>query len=171
MNTQRNPDYHKAEQEALKILNECGIIEPPVDLFKITEDYGIGVQFVEFKDDYKAVSGFYSAKQDTIFVNEEEFPSRQFFTIAHELGHRFLHRTWVESIEYQVLLREQLENPSKDWHEREANCFAANLLVPKFILDKYKDAPIESLAILFSVSRPMISHRLKFLYEYNRKCI
>lgn len=167
------PDYERAQAEALRILEACGVIEPPVDLLKIAEDYGIAIKLVQLSEKYSYVSGFYDAKKDAIFVNSEEFPRRQIFTIAHELGHRFLHKEWAESNEYQILLREQLDQPSDEWHEKEANYFAANLLVPKFMLDdmlnKYKSVSVDSLATVFCVSRPMLTYRLKHLYEKSKK--
>ena len=52
-----------------------------------------------------------------------------------------------------------------DSHEKEANTFAANLLVPRFMLDQYwKMMPIEQLSQLFAVSVPVIKNRLAFEY-------
>lgn len=41
-----------------------------------------------------------------IYVNKNEYPKRQTFTIAHELGHKILHEPWPVSQDYQVLLRD-----------------------------------------------------------------
>ena len=54
---------------------------------------------------------------------------------------------------------------SDDPHEKEANAFAANLLVPRFMLDQYwKMMPVEQLSQLFAISVPVMKNRLAFEY-------
>lgn len=159
------PNYQKAKQAALDILKSQGLIEPPMNPAEIARNLGVNVFFVKFSDPEVAenVSGFYDAGEDAIYVNKDEAPKRQTFTIAHELGHRILHREWAESTEYKVLLRQ--DGNSVDPIEKEANAFAANLLVPRHILDKYyRYAGVEKLSELFAVSVPTIKNRLSFEY-------
>jgi len=160
------PDYKKAKQEAIKLLDKFGYASPAIDPAKICKDLGIRVYFAKFTGEDDKISGFFYGEKNEIYVNEEEYPQRQTFTIAHELGHKIMHEEWLNSSEYKVLLRNSL-NISDDPKEKEANCFAANLLVPKFMLDKYyKIASIEELATLFMVSVPVIRYRIKD--EYNK---
>ena len=157
-------NYKKAKDEALGLIKKLAYMEPPVNPIDIANAIGMKVHFVTFSG-LDNVSGFYDALENSIYVNENESPVRQTFTIAHEIGHKVLHEEWAKSTEYKVLLRESLELPSKDPREQEANSFAANLLVPRFMLDKYKDfATVAELSNLFMVSRPVIQNRLRFEY-------
>jgi Zn-dependent peptidase ImmA (M78 family) len=97
-------------------------------------------------------------------VNGEEFALRQTFTIAHELGHKILHEEWAKSADYKILYRDQLLNDD-DPHEKEANAFAAHLLVPRAMLDLYWDKlSLTELSKLFAVSVPVIKNRLSIEY-------
>lgn len=90
---------------------------------------------------------------------------RQTFTVAHELGHKVLHEEWAKSSDYKVLLRDQLLTGDDDFYEKEANAFAANLLVPRKMLDQFwRTATVEQLSQLFAVSVPVIKNRLAFEY-------
>lgn len=167
MTTTCTADFRKAKNAALEILNDLGFKTPPINPIDIAVALGTSVFFSDF-DGFDKVSGFYDAEDNQIYVNKNELPQRQTFTIAHELGHMVLHKEWAMSQDYKVLLRESLEFPSKDKYEREANTFAANLLVPNFLLRKYVDvASVPELSNLFMVSKTMIQNRIKFEYgEY-----
>ncbi|WP_374545405.1 ImmA/IrrE family metallo-endopeptidase [Rhodoblastus sp.] len=158
------PDYVKVKREVARILEEFAITEPPVDPVRIARMLGVTVYFVTFEQSKQNISGFFDCDERAIFVNKDEYPLRQTFTIAHELGHKVLHEAWAKSSDYRVLLRDsnyQADEP----HEKEANAFAAHLLVPRFMLDKYyKRLNLEQLSTLFAVSVPMIKNRLAFEY-------
>lgn len=161
---EESTDYEKARKNALELLSDFGFDSPPIDPALIARELGIIVNFVEFDKDHENISGFYFAKKNIIYINANEYPPRMTFTIAHELGHQRLHEEWSKSKNYQVLYRD-LRNQN-DPKEQEANCFAAHLLVPKFLLDKYKKiASTSELAILFAVSEPVIRNRLKREYR------
>lgn len=157
-------DYIKATNAALELIKNLSYLIPPINPAKIATEIAVEVYFAEFTGNYTNVSGFFDAFNNKIYVNKAESPTRQAFTIAHELGHKILHEEWAKSNDYKFLLREKLELPSKDWHEQEANTFAANLLVPEKMLSKYRNiASIGELARLFSVSESVIRNRLKFV--------
>jgi Zn-dependent peptidase ImmA (M78 family) len=159
------PNYEKATQAASDLLQKFGYAAPPINPARISEELGVGVVFAEFPEKFKNVSGFYDPSEDSIFVNSAEHPRRQTFTIAHELGHSILHKEWAMSAEYKVLLRDQ-DLAVKDPIEQEANAFAAHLLVPRDMLDKYRRvASVEELSNLFAVSMPVIRNRLKFEFR------
>lgn len=163
----KNPNYALAKQKAFKTLEENSIINPPIIAQKICENYGIKVIFGTFKDE--KVSGMMDFKSNTIYVNDLEAYTRNNFTIAHELGHYFLHRDlYLECPDkYEVLYRTPINYFENSDIEKEANTFAANLLVPKKILDEYYEiATIQSLAKLFVVSEEVIGFRLKYEYKY-----
>jgi Zn-dependent peptidase ImmA (M78 family) len=160
------PNYRLAQSKALDLLATAGVTVPPVNPADIAQRIlHVPVRFVVFyPTESERISGFYDSEENAIFVNREEFPLRQTFTIAHELGHKILHEEWARSSEYQVLLRNPQEQ-SRDFREKEADAFAANLLMPRFMMDEYYEnsAPSE-LSRLFAVSVPAIRARLSFLY-------
>jgi Zn-dependent peptidase ImmA (M78 family) len=162
----KRPNYRRAQAEALRLLSEAGIVEPPVNPIKIAKDLvGVKVDFVTFTPEEQNISGFYDAEGNVIFVNSEEYPLRQTFTIAHELGHKVLHEDWAKSSEYKVLLRNPDESSVLDFREQEANAFAANLLMPRFMMDRYwEKLSVSELSQLFAVSVPAVKARLSFLY-------
>ena len=158
------PNFNYAQKAALTLLKENHVIEPPVDPVMIARNRGLSVFFVELPPDMQSVSGFYDFEENAIFVNKDEYPLRQTFTIAHELGHKILHEDWVKTKDYRVLLRDQ-GGKSSDPREREANAFAAHLLVPRFMLSKYWNVmSVEALSELFAVSVPVIKNRIAFEY-------
>ena len=152
-----------AKQKAIDVLDQFGVDEPYVNPVKIARELGATVSFATFSEEYSNVSGFYDFDTDTIFVNEKEYPLRQTFTIAHELGHRLLHKDWAASNDYRVLLRN--DDAPKDQYEKEADEFAGNLLVPRYLLDKYYESIDKSgLSKIFAVSVPVISIRMSKEY-------
>lgn len=162
--TRIKPDYARVKREVRRLHEEFGVTAPPVDPIRISRGVGVTVLFVTFEPEKQNVSGFFDCDERAIFVNRDEYPLRQTFTIAHELGHKILHEEWAKSSDYKVLLR-NADDQSDDPHEKEANAFAAHLLVPRILLDQYwKRLNVEQLSTLFAVSVPMIKNRLSFEY-------
>ncbi len=157
-------NFAKAKSTALDLLENAGVCEPPVDPVSIAADLGVQVYFVEFQGESNdRISGFYDCEDNIIMVNKNEFPLRQTFTVAHELGHKMLHEEWAKSDHYKVLLRDPSLRESNPM-EQEANFFAANLLMPKFMMDEYYQLPPHELSQLFAVSVPAVKARLQRLY-------
>ena len=155
-------DCDKARREAARVLRENTISDPPVDVREIASNYGIKIVRVIFKAGHKDISGFLDFPEKTIYINNEESYNRNTFTIAHELGHYFLHKDLLQNHpkEYQVLMRRPLAS-DQDWKEKEANAFAAHLLVPHEFLNRYKDfANVAQLAKAFIVSPEVIRYQL-----------
>lgn len=102
-------------------------IKWPLDLEKIIEKNGVKLQKVEFKSSEDA--GAYDKTTRTILVNAADSYFRKAFTIAHELGHLFLH----QDLSYEVLKRSTTTSLNGDLNilEKEANWFAACLLMPR----------------------------------------
>lgn len=158
------PDYRLVKRKARELLEEFGVEHPPINPVSIAREQGLEVKFVSFSGDFSQVSGFYDPAEEAIYVNKNESPLRQTFTIAHELGHALLHKEWSDSDDYKVFWRDPERN-NDDPHEKEANVFAANLLVPRVLLDQYYRRLSESdLSKLFAVSVPAIKNRLAFEY-------
>lgn len=164
MPTSMKADFGKARKAALSLLERSGIIEPPIDPVVIAENLGVKVYFVEFKGQSdETISGFYDCEENVIMVNKNEFAPRQTFTVAHELGHKVLHEEWARSDNYKVLLRDPSLRESNPI-EQEANFFAANLLMPKRLMDEYYQLPVDQISSLFAVSIPAVRARLQSLY-------
>lgn len=106
----------------------------------------------------------------TIGVNSAHHPNRRRFTIAHELGHYYLHNGGARMF---VDKRDWRASAGVDRREIEANRFAAALLMPEpllraavgsRILDAFEnEAELSDLADRFGVSRQAITLRLKNL--------
>lgn len=155
-------DYKKAKNEAQELLNKYFINEPPILADKLAAACGLRVVCVNFStlgEEYEGISGFIYDKN--LYVNTQENPKRQNFTIAHELGHYILGHT--EKAGYEMLYRDDRKNNYDSPMEQEANCFAANLLVPekflKKVINDYPYATNAQLANIFGVSEIVIRIR------------
>jgi hypothetical protein len=124
----------------------------PVPVESIAEDLlGLSVEERELE-----VSGMLLPAERRILVNAEESKQRQRFTIAHELGH------WVcqclEGTTAPVFCRDKDVSTAADRAlEREANVFAADLLMPE---PAVRGAAADELARLLGVSGEAIAWRL-----------
>lgn len=65
----------------------------------------------------------------------DDHPRRQRFTIAHEIAHYILHRDLADKIEDSKWYRSSLS----DSYERQANLFAAEILMPQDEIEKRMD--------------------------------
>lgn len=158
------PEYAKAKLEAEKILRENFITQAPIPVEELVEFEGLGLIRTQFEDG--AIAGVINLEKKYLLINANDSLTRQRFTIAHELGHWILHKEFMQlNKDMAVLYRKPLGEAESDAFEREANCFAANLLVPEEMLREaiksgYDEA---SLASRFNVSRSVIGYRCKYL--------
>lgn len=150
------------EQLADQVLQDSGNDSYPVDLFAITEHLGIDVYQATFNQD---VSGLIEKRKNStkIYVNENDAPVRQRFTMAHELGHYFLHLKDTEGNFFdneKSLFRNGGGDPII---EKEANQFAAALLMPEKDVhtEYFMTGSISELAYQFRVSSQAMEIRLK----------
>lgn len=138
----------------------------PVPIYNIIREIGVGLSF-RFMDD--ETSGWIERKPNggyEISINAGHSETRQRFTAAHELGHYIYHRELLgngvgDNRAYRSL-KDQLPNPLiRPAHERQANSFAANVLMPRHALASVPaDANIASLAAKFHVSEAAMKIRL-----------
>ena len=117
---------------------------------------------VDFQRYDREVSGFCDFAERKLYANQNDSSARRSFTIAHELGHWVLHQDYFRRYpeKYPILPRFTMPN-RMDPLEREANHFAANLLVPDRLLKQVWGAPVARLARAFNVSIQMMEFRLK----------
>lgn len=156
----QRPRWGLAETKANEVTAD--ISSPPVPVYEIAESNGVNVVFADFGEHSESVSGLCDFKAARIYVNKDDSLERQAFTMAHELGHWLLHRRFYLADPDSYPLLPRFSNPNRDDpKEKEANKFAACLLVPDRLLAPIKDAPVSALAGIFAVSRTMMEYRLK----------
>ncbi len=156
----KKPRWDHARDEARRLADEYSA--PPIPVLEIAENNGADVIIRDFGDYNDSVSGFCDFENKKIYVNENDGLQRQAFTMAHELGHWILHRElFLEDPDRYPVLPRFNKPDDADPYEKEANAFAAELLVPKRLLDPVKFAGAVKLASIFGVSRSMMEYRLK----------
>lgn len=134
----------------------------PVDVKSAAEAIGVRVFFDELP---KGVSGKIQKDEKGgyyIVANKDEPNVRQRFTIAHELGHFMYHRSLIgDGVADSPAYRAPDENiyektPLEPLHERQANQFAANMLMPlaqiREIEKRHPSITVAELADKFNVS-------------------
>lgn len=154
----RASDPASAAREARKRTGETGI---PVDVNRVARGVGVGVFYSPLPD---ALSAFLlrAEERSVIGVNANQSPVRRRFSAAHEIGHHVLGHADGSVFDYAFPTTVEGEPPGYDpQNEREANQFAAELLMPEENL--VEDAPSLSLARLarrYEVSQEAMSFRL-----------
>lgn len=158
------------ERKADEILRENKVDNAPIDPVTLANRLGIKIHNAQFSDG--SLSGMISKRGENIMilVNQSDSDTRKRFTIAHELGHHFLHLMEEdgEFVDDTInLFREKLqEEPrSRDKKEVEANKFASALLMPKYLVKKeFSRSPdLEYLAWRFGVSEEAMGYRINEL--------
>lgn len=160
------------ERKAIDVARRAGQIGVlPVDLERVAESLGVIVK--EF-DLGKEVSGVLTQKGDRfiIGVNSTHSSQRKRFTIAHEIGHYVLHSAheavFVDR-SFSVKYRDARSSTGEIRLEREANAFAASLLMPARLVklrvkdqsfDIGDDSSLNQLASDFGVSSQAMMFRL-----------
>ena len=82
---------------------------------------------------------FRDSARTVIGVNSFHAPVRQRFTIAHEIGHLLLHETRAMIVDTHVYRRDETSSMGTKKEEREANRFAAELLMPSDFVERAVD--------------------------------
>jgi Zn-dependent peptidase ImmA (M78 family) len=147
-----------------------------VSVVDLASALGVKVKMEPAEDD---LSGFLyrdrNRKLAIIGVNAAHHPNRQNFTAAHELGHFLLHdfdNVHVDR-QFKVWLRNEASSQGTDTEEKEANLFAAELLMPARFLakdidqigtfDLLDEKVIGDLAESYGVSSQAMTFRLAYL--------
>ena len=163
--------YPHIEKLANKLFMEMGSVIP-VNPIRIADKYGIPVYDNNLDDD---IDGgiLYKKNKVEIRVNKNTSINRQRFTIAHELGHYFLHISSGEEGGIVNYRRDLLSTQGKTPIEMEANAFASALLMDKEtilkVYEEYRSIPY--IAGMFGVSEEAVKYRLMNLGVIeNEKC-
>ena len=169
-----------SEEEVLKLFNVPLI--PPIDLSHVLNGLNIKIsKDIDFNNIHNI--GYIKVENNNIIIwinpLKNIYPTRERFTIAHELGHLFLH---IAPNNINAEFKDTEENLTRNnyWNfqEYEANNFAARLLMPKDLIIQYgkqfyedyknqfktlptKEEFIKMLAEAFNVSKTAMEYRLK----------
>lgn len=150
------PDYKKATNAAYEELQNYDGRYPQIDIFRLILNKSnirlhtftelasrLGVTVAEFTSVFsESEMGYtvYDTKNERwlIFYNDTKSVTTIRFTIAHELGH--------------IILRHTEDNSTTD---KEANCFARNLLCPVPLRNELRLKSIEDYCSTFCISEVM----------------
>lgn len=134
------------EAQALELIRTAGLSSPlvkAIDLDRVCNSLNVRVHVEELE---KEVSGVLLVKgaERHILINKGHPERRQRFTIGHELGHLMLHDMSTDRVIVDTHIRvyqrvgestspayQQPDSLTTPQEEREANIFAAALLMPK----------------------------------------
>jgi Zn-dependent peptidase ImmA (M78 family) len=124
---------------AQRLLVEANVVEAPVPVERLARSVGALISYQPF--DAEDISGLLYRSTDAapvIGVNSNNSKNRQRFTIAHELGHLLLHEGHDLILErlVRVNFRDATTSTATNEEESEANRFAAELLMPKDLLER-----------------------------------
>jgi Zn-dependent peptidase ImmA (M78 family) len=167
MATRSNQKLHALVRSLLRPGNDT----PPIDVTRIASEQGLTIRYEPMEE---TVSGMLVIRDDqrVIAVNRSHHEHRRRFTIAHELGHYFLHRDHASVFVDAVYFRDESSSEGTKQQEIAANAFAAELLMPEDILRKrfsYQpvadpdDKLIREAARQFEVSAQALTIRLTTL--------
>ena len=168
MKTQR---VEKTVNTVLAKYNPQGLTPFPFENIQKDKD-DLEIYLVDLDEELSGAIGFNAkSRKFEIFVNRKKPQNRQNFTLAHELGHYFLHQEIIRSEETLIdgedtdinLFR--VDEGSSTQIEREANEFAADILMPAEFVNRAWEAigNVEECAALFHVSIAAMSIRLERL--------
>lgn len=149
----------KARLDAAEVLNETWAVPGPVDPERIANHIGIVVRRVPLEPGISGILRVEPGLDPVIFINDEDSPQRQRFTIAHELGH-YYERNSAGQDDYNIV--ERLRGGKYDLHEFYADEFAGALLMPTRDVNRLRDsgASVLHMARAFDVSMEAMKKRL-----------
>jgi Zn-dependent peptidase ImmA (M78 family) len=163
------PQYALAKRKARDLLEKAGINRAPVQVEKLAEIVGARVEYEAYDGELSGML-LRRGKEAVIGVNLRHSPTRQRFSIAHEIGHMLLHKTETFHLaeRHQVKFRDLRSATGQDSDEIEANQFAAELLMPeeflaRDIVEYFGDDPeiaVAGLAKKYQVSEQAMAIRL-----------
>lgn len=169
-------DRRSCEARATEILKSAEVHRYPVRVERVARVHGITIRYEPLDDELSGMI-FVKDNKAIIGVNAHHSSNRQRYTIAHELGHYFLHADILrEGAHVDTLItmlnRDQDAAIGTIDIEIEANQFAAELLMPRHMIENYlrakglgstavsDEAVVGSMAKAFKVSTAAMAIRL-----------
>lgn len=150
-------------RQAQNILDRYWNRQIPVDPAQIAKEAGAQI-FADYSMSKDDLSGCFDVENGvpTIRFNPDDAWVRQRFTIAHELGHMTLN--------HGRAMRDNKQNyraSADNYKEREANAFAAELLMPREVIEwmvgERGERDIGKMSRDLGVSEAAMQYRLKNL--------
>lgn len=151
-----------AREKAHNILAMFAITNPPVNVTSIAEGLGFKVVLHDFPKTMSARI-FIEGEIKAIGVNKNDPKVRQSFSVAHELGHYLSGHEDYSYEEKRVVDKEKIYLDPRHHDEEEADEFAAELLMPDFMLKKdvlEEKLDIPSLSNKYGVSEQAMTIQL-----------
>jgi Zn-dependent peptidase ImmA (M78 family) len=163
-----------AEAKAIDVLDELGLKNAlPVDVDEIAIALGADLQYEAYEGDVSGMLYRYDGGTSVIGVNSRHALTRQRFTVAHEIAHLVMHKGQPMFVD--TFIRVNRRDGASNREEAEANAFAAELLMPRRLIEREVDKALNrqqtitaqelaaQLARLFKVSAEAMSYRLQNL--------
>lgn len=135
----------------------------PVDVLKLCKDIGVDVFWKDMKSDV-VLKFNESSGEASIFIKKGTDRLRLKFGIAHALGHLMMH-------EFDNNYHEDFQNQTQTLKQKEANAFAARLLIPgikllgylEFMGGRFDKEIVPELALVFDVTEETMFYRINNL--------
>ena len=125
-----------------KIISENQVAAAPIPVVAIARNLGFSVYKMKFKD--RNIAGIMAdaaipvspfREKRVMVINREDYPTRQNFTVAHEIAHFVLHCN--SSNNFYERYMHDVDKDQKSDVEKMADSFAANLLMPERMVREY----------------------------------
>lgn len=140
---------NKAQKRARRILRKYKSSAAQIDVHKIVKAEKLTIDEWSFRGRVKEVY-----LGDSIGLNRNTKPRKKRELLAHALGHHFLHAG-------NHLYFEENDQFTVFNQEYEADCFAAELLLPREIFKQHMHLTIKQIADHFDVERSLVKFHLK----------
>jgi Zn-dependent peptidase ImmA (M78 family) len=160
-----------------QLLEVCGVFSPPVDLDRIVCFLRIEVSI---KPDFNkldvSLESYPSNESDNIkvWLNPFEYRSEQRFSLAYEIG--YLMTSYRDGVDYNRVRRQGRNFHGKghpSYHEHAASEFAADLLMPSAMVQKYGQEMIYSYNLEYQglMNFPQFSSQMAQLFDVSQRAM
>ncbi|WP_243549240.1 ImmA/IrrE family metallo-endopeptidase [Priestia megaterium] len=175
----KKPNFGKAEQAAFELLKINNVQELPVKVKKLAKNFSnlkiktyswfakthdmTLEEVCEFANSDEGCCWYIKSKNKYIILYNDKVENvgRIRWTIAHELGHFMLKHN--EMSDKSVYARNSLTEEEYEVFEKEANCFARNLLAPPQIVYVLRPQSPHVVSDLFDISLEAATNVFTFL--------